>query len=264
MENKRQGFVLSIMLHVVVVAGMLLFALVEPPEKPPKTVFNLVSPPPPSPTPADAVETPTPQVRLPEFPPIPEPPKPRPPERQPEPPRQRPPDPPKPVVPVKKPTVTPKPKPPPAPQEAMSIEEWQKLQKPRKPPAPTTPPPKKPAPPPRVDTKFTVKLSDTLLDVDGLVLTDAQQSALDSYIARLLGALKRAWDVPPSATPSTQVFIEVTVAPGGNLTGARISKSSGNAQFDQSALDTFRAIGSAGPTPDGRQLRLRLPFRIEE
>ena len=104
-----------------------------------------------------------------------------------------------------------------------------------------------------------------VINLDNLAnLTDAEQSALDSYIGRLREALRRHWTKPLSLATSVSAIIEFDVQSNGRLTNARVSRSSGNAEFDQSVLGAFRALGSAGATPDGRAQKLRLTFRMTD
>ena len=248
--NPRQGFVLSVTLHLSVAAGAVLLALLKPAQEPPITVFTLVTLPPP---PADeapvepALEFTVPVVPVPPAP-RPEPQRP-PPERRPEP------------TPVRKPEP---PKPQPPPPKPMSFEEFKQQHGDPKPQQVRQQAPK-PVTAPRIDTKFSVNLRETIINLDRLAaLTDAEQSVLDSYIARLREALRRAWDVPPGLARTTTATAEVLIAANGKLTDPRITQGSGNAAFDQAVLDAFATLGSAGPTPDGQPLRLRLPFRLED
>jgi TonB family protein len=247
-RDSRQGFIFSALLHGAMIVGVVLVTIYKPPQKPAVTVFELVSLPAPSPDDAedDDIEFTVPQSR-------PQQPRPRPqPERRPEPP---------PPTPQK--TPTPK-QPLPRPPEKISYEEFLKKQGPPKATQPKTTQPR-PINVPRIDTRFTATLRESVINLDSLSnLTDAEQSALDGYIARLKAALKRVWDKPAGLAHSVATVVEFEVGANGRLSGARITKSSGNAQFDQSVLDSFVTLGTAGTTPDGGPLRLRLTFRMTE
>lgn len=256
--NSRQGFILSILLHLGVGAVVVFLALFKPPVEPVRSVFELVAPPP---SEADiasddaAVEFNVPRTR----PPAPQP---KPVERP------KPPEP-KPVV-VPKPvqqTVPEKPKPAeekPVPPPKVSYEEFVKQHgqpTPQK-PKPATP---KPVTVPRLNTKFTANLRETVINIDASAsLSDAELDALDRYIARLREALRRAWDKPTSLAENLATTVEFEIAANGRLTGVRITRGSGNSQFDQSVLGAFNTLGSAGATPDARPQQLRLTFRMTD
>jgi len=262
MQGKtKQGFVLSMLLHVGVVVGAFLFTLLKPLEKPKMDIFELVAPPPSSP----ALPSTEPALDF----SAPEEPAPPPPKVQPPPPKPKPPDPvPKPVdkpKPIPEPPKVPPPPPKPVepPPKPMTMEEFRKLnpQKPKTPPK--TPP--KPVTVPRIDTRFTPNLKDTVVNTDSLAgLSQIQQSALQSYIARLRAALELCWAKPSGVSQTISTEIEFHVVPAGTLTRIRITRSSGNSQFDGSVLDAFEALGTGGQTPEGKPLNLRLTFRMNE
>lgn len=261
MQGKtKQGFVLSVILHVSVVVGAFLFTLLRPVEKPKELTFELVAPP--ASSPMEAVDEATRDFTAP-TPPVPAPPR-----VQPPPPKPKPPEPvPKPVE--TKPKPVEKPKPVPKPPEAkpkpkpMTLEEFRKAH-------PEKNPPKKPAPPkpvktPRVDTRFVPNLRDTVVNTDTLNgLSQIQQSELQNYIARLREALKLCWAKPVSGGMSLATEVEFTIVPGGTFSRIRVSRGSGNGEFDASVLDAFESLGRAGGTPDGKTLNLRLTFKMNE
>jgi colicin import membrane protein len=57
---------------------------------------------------------------------------------------------------------------------------------------------------------------------------------------------------------------EFTLAANGVLTGVRIVRSSGNADFDASVLEAFARVRSIGPRPDSKTGTHRLTFRMKE
>lgn len=259
MQGKtKQGFVLSVLLHVAVIVGAFLISIIQPPEKPKEMIFELVAPPPsapdvPSTEPAMEFTAPTPPVPVPQPKVEPPPPKPVP---KPPPPKPKPVEKPKPVPtpPPPKPVEVPKP---------MSIEEFRKLN-PQKPKPKTTTPPKT-VKVPRVDTRFNVNLRDTVVNVDSLAgLSQIQQSELQNYIARLREALRLCWSKPDGLPAATAADVEFHVAPNGSFSRIRITRSSGQTMFDASVVESFSTLGTAGQTPDGKPLHLRYTFRINE
>lgn len=251
--NPRQGFVLAVLLHLAVVIGAIVLTYVSPPKPPERNFFQLVSPPPPAveavSDPA-AVEFESPLVPLPDPVVIP----PKPPEPKPEPP---------PPTPPKTSEVRPLP-PPPEPPPQVTFEEYvrQHGQPQARPPRQTPP---RTVTPPKIDTKFSANLRETVINLDNLAnLTDAEQSALDSYIGRLREALRRHWAKPLGLATTVSAEVEFDVQANGRLINVRISRSSGNGEFDRSVQDAFTALGSAGATPDGRAQKLRLTFRMTD
>lgn len=260
MQGKtKQGFVLSVLLHVGVVVGAFLFTLIKPPEPRPLEIFELVAPPPASPdVPADEptldFSAPDEPIPLPQPQVEPPPPKPKPPEPKPKPVETPKPVPPKPKPPEPKPVEKPKP---------MTIEEFRKLN-PQKQKTPTKTPPK-PIKVPKVDTRFSPNLRETVVDVDSLTgLSQIQQSELQNYIARLREALKLCWVKPAGMAQSTATDVEFHVAPGGTFSRIRVVRSSGISSFDASVLESFDALGTAGRTPQGKPLHLRLTFKLND
>lgn len=271
--SSHQAFVLSLGLHVSVTAIVLFFAWVKPFERERETIFEVVQIPLGSPDvsearapaePAFALPpppvrtTPQPESRPQLSPPEPAPP---PPQRLP-PPRQAPPR----VVPRESvappPKAAPKaaPKAQPAPPERLSYEEFVKQHGPPKarPPRRNTAPAPTRRSAPRIDTTFSVNLSEALRSPGSYSgSSDAARTALNIYIAALNDRLKQAWNNPQQARTTT---VEFDVAANGRISNVRITKSSGSTAFDESVLAAFRAVTSGGPTPDGRPLELRFNF----
>jgi TonB family protein len=261
MQGKtKQGFVLSVILHVSVVVGTLVFALFKPREKPKEMTFELVAAP--SSSPMEAVEEVVRNFSSP-TPPVPVPPRVEPPKPKPKPPE------PTPKPPEPKPKVIEKPKPVPKPPEAkpkpkpMTLDDFRKAHPEKNTPKPTTAP--KPVKAPRVDTRFAPNLRDTVVNVDTLSgLSQIQQSELQNYIARLREALKLCWAKPAGGGMSLATEVEFTIVPAGTFARVRVSRGSGNGEFDSSVLDAFESLGRAGGTPEGKSLNLRLTFKMNE
>lgn len=124
--------------------------------------------------------------------------------------------------------------------------------------APRTPQPPRPRNVPRIDTRFSVDLTDAIRSAGSLSGTaGVVPTAVNIYVAGLNDLLKQAWNNPQLALTTT---VEFDVAPNGRLSNVRIVGRSGNATFDESVLAAFRQVTSGGPTPEGRSLQLRFKF----
>ena len=101
---------------------------------------------------------------------------------------------------------------------------------------------------------------------NGRALTSAEGSALERYESALIAALRRALEVekPPGLSESLIATAEFRIGADGTLSGVRITKSSGSADFDNAVRAAFRRVGSIGPRPDGKSENLELDFRARE
>lgn len=98
----------------------------------------------------------------------------------------------------------------------------------------------------------------------GKVLSRSEQTLLENYIAQLIQALRLAHEKPAGLSDDLIVEVTFDIAPNGVINNARITRSSGYREFDQSALAAFRRLRSIGPTPDGRGDRWTIKFRAQE
>ncbi|MBI3885088.1 MAG: TonB family protein, partial [Opitutae bacterium] len=83
----------------------------------------------------------------------------------------------------------------------------------------------------------------------GKALTRAERSELDTYISFLISALKEAHQPPPGLSDQLVVKVTFDIAANGRISNPRVERSSGNREFDESALEAFRNVASIGPTP---------------
>jgi colicin import membrane protein len=97
-----------------------------------------------------------------------------------------------------------------------------------------------------------------------LVRDDADEMTI--YQAALKNRLKIAHDElkPSGLGDSVSAEVSFFVAANGEIGNVRITRSSGNAEFDQSVLAAFRRITWLGPRPDNRSDTWRLIFRMRE
>lgn len=98
----------------------------------------------------------------------------------------------------------------------------------------------------------------------GRVLSRSEQTLLENYIAQLIQALRLAHEKPPGLSDDLAVEVTFDIAPNGAINNARITRSSGYREFDQSALAAFRRVRSIGPVPDGRGDTWTIKFRAQE
>lgn len=132
----------------------------------------------------------------------------------------------------------------------------------------------KPHPKPR-EVKRDVKIAVQQIEVRDLVIksnttvdrqeqmTDQQNSALSQYIMRLRSKIDAAWTKPAELEGINLVARAVfNVSSSGRLSNPRLTKSSGNAAFDQSIISAFKLANTVGPTPTGQGYQYTLAFRM--
>ena len=103
---------------------------------------------------------------------------------------------------------------------------------------------------------------------DVSTLSAAQQaSAMQRWGARIHRSIQRAQRYPRSARRAAgTAVVALTLTPGGQLRGARLVRSSGNATLDQAALQAVRRVGRYPSAPDGLSASaypFQLPVRFE-
>lgn len=98
----------------------------------------------------------------------------------------------------------------------------------------------------------------------GKALTRDEGDALDAYFSLLKRRLKEALDKPPGLSDSLVAVVEVRIAANGLLSGAKVTRSSGSADFDHAALAAIARVRSIGPRPDGKSEVLSIPFLMKE
>lgn len=144
----------------------------------------------------------------------------------------------------------------------MSLEEFRKLH--------GQPAEAKPAKAPKIDTEGIAggvtggSTANKRGGGGGTALARQEQGQLETYIAQLMGALRRAHEKPPRLGDQLEARVTFDVAPNGNITGVRLSRSSGNAEFDRSALDAFQLVRGIGPTPTGQAYTWTVTFRMKD
>jgi colicin import membrane protein len=256
--NSPEAILLSLALHGAVAALMLFMAFVmaQRPQKPPE-VFELVAGPPTDPGAlvAPALGSPSGDVRL-KVPPTRLPPEPKQTVRE--------------NV-VKAP---PKTKAEPLPKDAvtqtrtMTKEEYDRLHGKTK--AAATPAPPTPTKAPRIDAKGIANgvrggsADNTRGGGGGKALSRDQMDAMAEYFAALRLHLQEALERPTGASDRLTCEIRFFLAANGQIDNVAVARSSGDAEFDRSALAAFNRIAWPGPRPDRQSGYLSVTFRMKE
>ncbi len=98
----------------------------------------------------------------------------------------------------------------------------------------------------------------------GTALSRAEQDRLGTYFAMLKQRLQAAHEKPLGVSDQLTARVSFHVAANGTISQVRIVKSSGSAEFDRSALDAFKTVGSIGPRPDGRGDTKETDFQMRD
>lgn len=90
-------------------------------------------------------------------------------------------------------------------------------------------------------------------------ITDRQNSALSQYTMRLKAKIDAAWTKPAQLAGVNLVArVVFNVSSSGRLSNPRLTKTSGNAAFDQSIILAFKLVNTVGPTPTGQGFQCAL------
>lgn len=98
----------------------------------------------------------------------------------------------------------------------------------------------------------------------GKVLTREEADQLAVYQSFLLQELRRAHEPPSGVSDQLSTNVTFDITASGAILNPRISKTSGNREFDESVLDAFRRMRSIGPTPNRRAATWTVTFRMRE
>lgn len=97
----------------------------------------------------------------------------------------------------------------------------------------------------------------------GTALSVAERDRMKAYFAMLIQRLREAHEKPPGISDLLSADVSFTVTAGGAITGVRILRSSGNAEFDRSVQEAFGRVRMPA-RPDGKSDVQELTFRIRE
>ncbi len=98
----------------------------------------------------------------------------------------------------------------------------------------------------------------------GKAMSREEADQLTVYQSFLIQELKRAHEPPPGVSDQLQTKVTFDITASGAILNPRISKSSGNRDFDDSVLEAFRRMRSIGPTPDRRPHTWTVTFKMDD
>jgi colicin import membrane protein len=105
---------------------------------------------------------------------------------------------------------------------------------------------------------------NTVGGAGGKALTREEGSAMDAYFSLLTSRIKEALVPPEGVSDDIAARVEFFLAADGSRSGARITKSSGNADFDRAVLEACDQAHSIGPRPDGRSEMVQMTFHLRD
>jgi colicin import membrane protein len=147
----------------------------------------------------------------------------------------------------------------------MTEEEFKKLNKGKAPPTSSATAPKVA----RIDVEGIAKgveggsTANKVGGGGGKAMTSEEGSAMDRYFSLLKQQMKTAFEQPPGLSDALVARVELTVTADGTLSGARISHSSGSAEFDRAVLDAITRI-QMPPRPDHKNESIGFLFSMKE
>jgi len=98
----------------------------------------------------------------------------------------------------------------------------------------------------------------------GKALVSDEGGPLERYFSLLKQRLQEALNRPPGLSDTLVATVEFRVEASGTLSGARVVKHSGSAEFDQAVLDAVATVGSIGARPDGKSDTVTVDFKMHE
>jgi TonB family protein len=98
----------------------------------------------------------------------------------------------------------------------------------------------------------------------GKALTREEADELSTYISFLIQELKRAHEPPSGVSDQLETKVTFDITASGAILNPRITKTSGNREFDDSVLDAFRRMRSIGPTPNHRPDTWTVTFKMKD
>ena len=234
-EFQRQGFKISLVLHALVLASVLIWPLIfrgcsrlKKNEQLTFVDFTVSIPPPPAP------ETPSPE------PPAPEPPKPEPTDDIKAPNPEKPPD-------VKKPE---------PPKPAKDIRQTNRVVR-------RNAPPPKDKPLSDAEIARLLKLGARISDTTSI--PDEDNIAMGAYFNKVRDRMYAIWQQPSqlSSLPGLSTDVRVTVEPGGAVTARVKTRGSGNDLMDDSVMKAVNSVKALPPLPIGHRKPVDITITFE-
>jgi len=97
----------------------------------------------------------------------------------------------------------------------------------------------------------------------GKALTSDNTDVLAAYFEGLKLKMRQVFEPPPGLSDSLKVDVEVRSNADGTLAGARITKSSGSADFDKAVLDAIKRVKMPA-RPDKKSETVEFTFTMKE
>ncbi|EIQ01924.1 TonB family protein [Opitutaceae bacterium TAV1] len=97
----------------------------------------------------------------------------------------------------------------------------------------------------------------------GNVLSRAEQDAMDSYFAWVTQQIRGAHEKPVGLSDSLSADVSFMLSAGGTVSQIRVTRSSGNAEFDRSVESALRRV-RLRPRPDSKSDTVSLTLRMIE
>jgi TonB family protein len=88
--------------------------------------------------------------------------------------------------------------------------------------------------------------------------------AFDTYTEHLVAALHSCQQKPTGLIELLAAEVGCEISADGHISDVHVVRSSGNSAFDQSCVETFTRVGSAGPTPDGKSGKWTIAFQVAD
>ncbi len=98
----------------------------------------------------------------------------------------------------------------------------------------------------------------------GKVLNRAEQDALDTYLKRLEMKVSEAHEKPFGVSEQHWAKLICTITVSGTITNVKITQSSGNKEFDESALAAMRKVRPIGAVPGGQAVEWPVLFEMKD
>lgn len=90
--------------------------------------------------------------------------------------------------------------------------------------------------------KIQQEFEKALLEEEGQLLEDSYATQAQSYAALIRQRVERSWSRPPSARNGMRCELSIQLVPSGRVIDVQVSRSSGDAVFDRSALKAVKKI----------------------
>jgi colicin import membrane protein len=98
----------------------------------------------------------------------------------------------------------------------------------------------------------------------GKALTREEGTELEAYWAMLIDRMKANLEKPTDVSDALTAEVQFFVSPDGSISEVRVSRTSGNDEFDKAVVEAVHRTRSIGPRPDGQGDRVTVTFKMHE